>query len=104
MKSGISAFLVAQFASASADNAQLPILKDQGFIDRVFSVCEYLLLETLEIANNSRRDSYLPSVLPRNIRWAVSGDRELTEVFHIKEAMEFYYPLHEEVAAEETDS
>lgn len=89
LRDRVGSFLVSHLGS---DNSDAPILRDQDFLNRVVDVCQYLVLETLELSNNNRRDALLPSVVPRHIRWSISLDRELTEVFHCKEAVEFFYP------------
>ena len=101
LKDRIGFFLTTHVASHSNDDeetevvASLPILNDAGFLDRIYDVCEYLVLESLELANNYRRDLYLPSIVPRDIRHSISNDRELSKVLHVEETMEFFYPAHE---------
>jgi hypothetical protein len=68
------------------------------FLDRMYGVCQFLLMEALEMSNNMRLADNLLALTPGNLRWSINGDQQLCEVFSSKLIMEFYYPSHQHVA------
>ncbi|CAB9508928.1 expressed unknown protein [Seminavis robusta] len=98
LKDRIGVFLKKHVLTAeqSIENSRaMPLITEADFLERILSVCQFLVHEVLELSNNGRRDSNLPSIVPRHVRSSVSGDTELEEAFSSNLVMEFYYPAHQ---------
>jgi hypothetical protein len=74
-------------------------LTEAHFLDRMYELCQFLLMEALELSNNIRLDGNLPALTPRNLRQSINGDQQLSETICAKLAMEFYYPAHQDEAS-----
>ncbi|KAF3919861.1 hypothetical protein ABW21_db0200489 [Orbilia brochopaga] len=58
-----------------------PVSLDGGFIAGICRVLAYMMSETLELANNTARDSRRNKIVPHDVRLGVQFDRDLFQLF-----------------------